>query len=85
MFEMESGFVAVAEGCDDICNETNLSHTVIGVFFTVDDAKLACKLRATGVGNPIDGGWDEYKGIWTAGTESGETLYGITTIGEDVE
>jgi len=84
MYELKSGFVAVAEGCTEINNDTDLSHTVIGVFFTAEEAKLACELRAGHLKNFITKGcWSWHRGIWTAGTESGETMYGVTKIGED--
>ena len=81
MYEMESGFVAVAEGCTEINKQTNLSHTVIGVFFTAEEAKLVCELRAGHLKNRIQG-WDWYRGTWTAGTDTGETMYGVTKIGD---
>jgi len=84
-----NGFVAVADGCTELNGHNSLSHTVLGVFFTAEDAKLACSLRATALGNPIElweDEWDEDpKGIWSAGTESGETLYGVSAVGEFYE
>ena len=84
MYEMEEGYVAVAEGCTEIDKSTNLAHTVIGVFYSAEDAMLACELRARHLNDCIaKDSWDLHGEIWSTRTDSGETMYGVTHIGEE--
>ena len=85
MQELESGFVAVADGCTEVHKTENMGHTVIGVFYSVEDAKQACTWRAAGCEDPLpeEYTWDDWpdRGKWSSRSESGETGYGITQIG----